>query len=70
MEATVDIPKYNLNEEEEKKEILRQYRGLLRAVKVKMKPGDKELLRTAFEISAKAHETMRRKSGEPLPEFV
>ena len=65
MEATVDIPKYNLNEEEEKKEILRQYRGLLRAVKVKMKPGDKELLRTAFEISAKAHETMRRKSGEP-----
>ncbi|MFM6924160.1 MAG: RelA/SpoT family protein [Ferruginibacter sp.] len=65
MEATVDIPKYNLNEEEEKKEILRQYRGLLRVLKLKIKPGDKVLLRVAFEMAAKAHETMRRKSGEP-----
>ncbi len=65
METTVDIPKYNLNEEEEKKEILRHYRGLLRVLKLKLKPGDKLLLRTAFEMAAKAHETMRRKSGEP-----
>ncbi len=65
METTVDIPKYNLNEDEEKKEILRNYRGLLRVLKLKLKPGDKELLRTAFEMAAKAHETMRRKSGEP-----
>ena len=65
METTIDIPKYNLNEEEEKKEILRHYRGLLRVLKQKLKPGDKQLLRTAFEMSAKAHETMRRKSGEP-----
>jgi GTP pyrophosphokinase len=65
MEAIIDIPKYNLNEEEEKKEILRHYRGLLRVLKLKLKPGDKQLLRTAFEIAAKAHETMRRKSGEP-----
>lgn len=65
METTVDIPKYNLNEEEEKKEILRHYRGLLRVLKSKLKPGDKELLRTAFEMAAEAHETMRRKSGEP-----
>lgn len=65
MEITVDIPKYNLNEEEEKKEILRHYRGLLRVLKQKLKPGDKQLLRTAFEMAAKAHETMRRKSGEP-----
>ncbi|MFZ1307316.1 MAG: bifunctional (p)ppGpp synthetase/guanosine-3',5'-bis(diphosphate) 3'-pyrophosphohydrolase [Ferruginibacter sp.] len=65
MEATIDIPKYNLNEEEEKKEILRHYRGLLRVLKQKLKPGDKQLLRTAFEMAAKAHETMRRKSGEP-----
>ena len=65
MEATIDIPKYNLNEEEEKKEILRQYRGLLRVLKLKLKPGDKVLLRVAFEMAAKAHETMRRKSGEP-----
>jgi guanosine-3',5'-bis(diphosphate) 3'-pyrophosphohydrolase len=65
METAIDIPKYNLSEEEEKKEILRHYRGLLRVLKLKLKPGDKQLLRTAFEMAAKAHETMRRKSGEP-----
>ena len=65
METTATIAKYNLNEEEEKKEILRQYRGLLRVLKSKLKPGDKELLRIAFEMAAGAHKTMRRKSGEP-----
>src|SRR5437868_9022425 len=65
MEINVDIPKYNLNEEEEKKEILRHYRGLLRLLKAKLKPGDKELLRHAFEMAVEAHKTMRRKSGEP-----
>ena len=65
MEISESIPKYNLSEEEEKKEILRQYRGLLRVLKLKLKPGDKQLLRVAFEMAARAHETMRRKSGEP-----
>ncbi|MBV9961059.1 MAG: bifunctional (p)ppGpp synthetase/guanosine-3',5'-bis(diphosphate) 3'-pyrophosphohydrolase, partial [Parafilimonas sp.] len=31
----------------------------------KLKKGDEELVRRAFEISADAHKTMRRKSGEP-----
>ncbi|MDQ6843600.1 MAG: bifunctional (p)ppGpp synthetase/guanosine-3',5'-bis(diphosphate) 3'-pyrophosphohydrolase [Bacteroidota bacterium] len=62
---TLDIPKYVLNEEAEKKEILRQYRALLRVLKPKLKPGDKELVRTAFQIAVDAHKTMRRKSGEP-----
>jgi len=65
METAIKIPKYNLSEEEEKKEILRHYRGLLRVLKSKLKPGDKRLLRTAFEMAAEAHKTMRRKSGEP-----
>src|ERR1700712_5031278 len=65
METTINIPKYTLNEEEEKKDILRHYRSLLRVLKPKLKPGDKELLRTAFEMAAEAHKTMRRKSGEP-----
>ncbi len=65
MKTSVEIPSYNLSEEEEKKEILNQYRGLLRALKEKLKPGDKNLLRTAFEMSVDAHKTMRRKSGEP-----
>src|SRR5882762_5858798 len=65
MDSVAATPKYNLTEEQEKKLILRQYRGLLRALKPKLKPGDKELVRTAFEMAADAHKTMRRKSGEP-----
>ena len=57
--------KYNLDVEQEKKEIVRQYRALSRALRPKFKKGDKELLRTAFEMAANAHKTMRRKSGEP-----
>ena len=65
MQATETISTYNFTEEEEKKEILRQYKALLRVLKTKLKPGDKILLRRAFEISVDAHKTMRRKSGEP-----
>ena len=65
METTLDIPQYTMNEEEEKKEILRKYRAILRALKPKLKPGDKELVRRAFEMAVEAHKTMRRKSGEP-----
>src|ERR1700712_2634063 len=63
--AAPAVPKYNLNEEQEKKEILRHYRALLRALREKLKKGDKELVRHAFELAAEAHKTMRRKSGEP-----
>jgi len=65
MDVIETIPVYNLNEADEKKEILRHYRALLRVLKTKLKPGDKILLRTAFEMAAEAHKTMRRKSGEP-----
>lgn len=65
MDSVAATPKYNLTEEQEKKLILRQYRGLLRSLKPKLKPGDKELVRQAFEMAADAHKTMRRKSGEP-----
>lgn len=56
---------YNKNDEEEKKLILREYRGLLRALKQSLKKGDKTLLRHAFEMAVEAHRDMRRKSGEP-----
>ena len=62
---TAIVPHYNLDEEQEKKEIVRHYRALLRALREKLKKGDKELLRTAFEMAAEAHKSMRRKSGEP-----
>ena len=65
METVAQIPKYNLSEEQEKKLILREYRALLRSLKAKLKPGDRKTIRLAFEISADAHKTMRRKSGEP-----
>ena len=45
--------------------ILREYRALLRSLKTKLKPGDRKLIRSAFEIAAEAHKSMRRKSGEP-----
>ncbi|TXT34011.1 MAG: GTP pyrophosphokinase, partial [Chitinophagaceae bacterium] len=57
--------KYTLNEEQEKKEIIRHYRALLKSLRPKLKKGDKELIRLAFEMSANAHKSMRRKSGEP-----
>src|ERR1700753_953244 len=64
IETVAATPKYNLTEDQEKKLILREYRALLRSLKPKLKLGDKELLRTAFEMAAEAHKTMRRKSGE------
>src|SRR5512147_1142562 len=65
MDTVAAIPKYNLNDEQEKKLILREYRALLRDLKTKLKPGDKKLIRQAFEMAVEAHKTMRRKSGEP-----
>src|SRR3984957_1233993 len=65
METVAAIPKYNLTEDQEKRLILREYRALLRSLKPKLKAGDKEHIRDAFEMAAEAHKTMRRKSGEP-----
>ncbi len=50
---------------EEKKEILKRYRNLLKACRRRLEKGDKLLIRKAFEISMEAHKDMRRKSGEP-----
>src|SRR3954453_17758889 len=61
----IQLPKYTLTEDQERKLILRQYRALLRSLRPKLKKGDKELVRHAFEMAADAHRTMRRKSGEP-----
>src|SRR6476659_9006398 len=65
MDTVASAPKYNLNEDQEKKLILREYRALLRSLKNKLKPGDRKLIRHSFEMAAEAHKTMRRKSGKP-----
>ena len=51
--------------EAEKKEILRRYRGLLRAAVHSKSRKDRKAIRKAFDISLEAHKDMRRKSGEP-----
>jgi GTP diphosphokinase / guanosine-3',5'-bis(diphosphate) 3'-diphosphatase len=51
--------------EEERKEILKRYRKLLRTAKPMLKPGDAKIIKKAFNVSNDAHKEMRRKSGEP-----
>ena len=65
LQEAAPVAKYILSPEQEKKEILRHYRALLRSLRPKLKKGDRELVRSAFKIAADAHQTMRRKSGEP-----
>lgn len=55
---------HQIDTEAEKKEILRRYRDLLKAYKPKS-PGDRKLVRKAFNMAVEAHKDMRRKSGEP-----
>lgn len=51
--------------EEEKKEIKKRYRTLLRVSKNVRSKKDREKVRKAFDVSLEAHKDMRRKSGEP-----
>ncbi len=51
--------------EEEKKEILRRYRGLLRAANNSKSREDRKTIRKAFDLALELHSDQRRKSGEP-----
>ena len=51
--------------ESEKREILRRYRGLLRAATHSKDRASRKSIRRAFDIALDAHKDMRRKSGEP-----
>ncbi len=55
----------NVDLEEEKKEIVRRYRKLLRRAKPFLKDNDAKIIKKAFNTSMDAHKDMRRKSGEP-----
>jgi len=57
------MQQYDLDKE--KKEILEQYRNLLKVCKPKTSVQDKLLIRKAFNFALEAHKDMRRKSGEP-----
>ncbi len=49
----------------ERKEILKRYRRLLREAKPMLKDNDAKLIKKAFNTSLEAHQSMRRRSGEP-----
>jgi GTP pyrophosphokinase len=51
--------------DQEKKEILNRYRGLLRSCRRKFDDDEKKLIRKAFNVALEAHKGVRRKSGEP-----
>ncbi|HEV7348526.1 RelA/SpoT family protein [Telluribacter sp.] len=51
--------------EQERKEILKRYRKLLRTAKPYLKDNDAKLIKKAFNTSVEAHKEMRRRSGEP-----
>jgi len=58
------LEKFDL--EQERKEILNAYKGLLRASKAFRKTKeDTKMIRKAFDIAVDAHKNDRRKSGEP-----
>ena len=44
MSAELALPKYHLNAEQEKNEIVRHYRALSRSLRPKLKKGDKVML--------------------------
>ena len=54
-----------LDPEQEKKEILKRYRALLKSCKSNVDVKERKMIRKAFDISLEAHSDMRRKSGEP-----
>jgi len=56
---------YEVDPVQENKEIVKRYRGLLRAWSSNKGVRDKNKVREAFELAKEAHKTMRRRSGEP-----
>lgn len=56
---------YIIDEESEKKEILKKYRKIFYYWKTNISAADRKLIRKAFNIAVTAHKDMRRKSGEP-----
>ena len=54
-----------MNEDLENKMILNAYRGVLRSIKTERTKEDTKIIRKSFNVAVKAHQNMRRKSGEP-----
>ena len=63
MKDQADTP-LHIDLEQERKEILNAFKGLLRATKNRSRE-DTRLIRKAFDVAVDAHRDVRRKSGEP-----
>ncbi len=59
------IPSIQYYTEEERNEISKRYRKILKTAKQFIKEGDTKLIRKALNMAMEAHKEMRRKSGEP-----
>lgn len=57
--------KQEIDHEQEKQDILKAYKKLLRSTKRHEAKGDLRMIRKAFDVALDAHKDMRRKSGEP-----
>ncbi len=56
---------YIQNIEEEKKEIARRYKDLLKGTYQVLSDEDNKMIRKAFDLAVEAHSPQRRKTGEP-----
>ncbi|MCX6230539.1 MAG: RelA/SpoT family protein [Bacteroidetes bacterium] len=56
---------YIIDEELEKKEILKRYRNIFTVWRTNISKEDKKLIRKAFNLAVTAHKDMRRRTGEP-----
>lgn len=65
MSETKEKSYKRVSEEQENREILNAYRGLLRSCKRLRDKEDTRQIRKAFNLALDAHKDMRRKSGEP-----
>ncbi len=52
-------------EEQERTEILKRYKALLRSIRHELTREQKKQIRMAFDLALDAHKDMRRKTGEP-----
>ncbi|MBL7950739.1 MAG: bifunctional (p)ppGpp synthetase/guanosine-3',5'-bis(diphosphate) 3'-pyrophosphohydrolase [Flavobacteriales bacterium] len=59
------VQKVEIDLVKERAEILRRYRGLLRAIRGERTAEESRMIRKAFNIAVEAHKEQRRKSGEP-----
>ncbi|MBS3992454.1 MAG: bifunctional (p)ppGpp synthetase/guanosine-3',5'-bis(diphosphate) 3'-pyrophosphohydrolase [Bacteroidetes bacterium] len=57
--------KYEINIEEEKKEIALRYKDLLKGTYQTLSDADKKAIRKALDFAVDAHSNQRRKTGEP-----